>query len=140
MKIAPRTLLAGFVLGVSLIAGGARAEDARSDVEKGKTLYDAHCASCHGADGRGGGPEAAKLAKDPKDLTLIAARHDGTFPRVTIEEIVDGQRFLVAHGERTMPIWGDVFSREGGQHRAEENVFALVRYLESIQAKPKAGE
>jgi mono/diheme cytochrome c family protein len=34
---------------------------ARTYVPSGKQLYREHCASCHGSDGRGGGPVASSL-------------------------------------------------------------------------------
>ena len=34
-----------------------------------KGLYDASCASCHGVDGRGGGPASTALAPAPRDFT-----------------------------------------------------------------------
>jgi len=40
-----------------------------------RTLFLALCASCHGADGRGDGPVAAKLSLRPPDWTQSAWRH-----------------------------------------------------------------
>lgn len=37
---------------------------------EGKTLYDLHCASCHGAKGKGDGKKSEHLAKSPADLSL----------------------------------------------------------------------
>ena len=39
------------------------------DLGKGAALYQAHCASCHGAEGRGNGPLAARLNPAPIDFT-----------------------------------------------------------------------
>lgn len=36
---------------------------------RGKALYETHCLSCHGADGRGTGPVAKGLSHPPADLT-----------------------------------------------------------------------
>ena len=38
----------------------------------GKEMFDAYCASCHGVDGKGNGPAAPALKKQPADLTLLA--------------------------------------------------------------------
>jgi mono/diheme cytochrome c family protein len=35
---------------------------------RGASLYRAHCARCHGAEGRGGGPDAALFMPPPRDL------------------------------------------------------------------------
>ena len=40
-----------------------------ADATRGKALYDQHCASCHGADGKGDGPAAAGLNPPPADFT-----------------------------------------------------------------------
>ncbi|SNS34741.1 high-affinity iron transporter [Noviherbaspirillum humi] len=39
------------------------------DLQAGAKLYQAQCASCHGAEGRGNGPLAARLSPPPADLT-----------------------------------------------------------------------
>ncbi len=44
-------------------------EFAASAVVEGARLYPEHCASCHGAEGRGDGPAAAGLRIPPADLT-----------------------------------------------------------------------
>ena len=37
-------------------------------IEKGKTLFQAICVVCHGAEGRGDGPNAAGLNPAPADI------------------------------------------------------------------------
>jgi len=39
------------------------------DVDKGKTIYAARCAFCHGTSGKGDGPAGAALKPAPADLT-----------------------------------------------------------------------
>jgi mono/diheme cytochrome c family protein len=52
---------------------------AQDIVGRGRTLYDQHCAACHGADGRSETPLAATLPMWPPDLTrgLLWQRSDG---------------------------------------------------------------
>jgi putative copper export protein/mono/diheme cytochrome c family protein len=40
-----------------------------SSIVEGAALYPKHCATCHGAEGRGDGPAARSLAEPPADLT-----------------------------------------------------------------------
>jgi mono/diheme cytochrome c family protein len=47
---------------------------------EGKDLYGSYCASCHGMDGKGGGPASAAMKVSPPDLTSINKRHKGKFP------------------------------------------------------------
>jgi putative copper export protein/mono/diheme cytochrome c family protein len=42
---------------------------AAESIAAGKRLFAVHCASCHGADGEGGGPAAKSLSVRPGDLT-----------------------------------------------------------------------
>lgn len=103
-------------------------------VSEGATLYTRHCARCHGADGRGGGRDAAAMHFMPGDLTELAMENHGVFPAERMKQIIVGQGPAV-HGTRLMPVWGDVFARSaaGG---ARDRIDALVRYLESIQRRP----
>jgi mono/diheme cytochrome c family protein len=77
----------------------------------GEDLYLKFCASCHGAKGRGDGPVSSQLKVEVPDLTLIARRQGGRFDRDKLEKIIDGRFLVAAHGTRTMPVWGEDFSR-----------------------------
>lgn len=41
---------------------------AKADLAKGEKVYQANCAMCHGAAGKGDGPAAASLKPAPRDL------------------------------------------------------------------------
>lgn len=46
-----------------------------ASVDEGAALFHANCARCHGAGGRGDGPEGARLPKPPADLTGAHVLH-----------------------------------------------------------------
>lgn len=134
-------LLAG-VLGCQAGSGPGVDSGPRAQEESGRELYVSLCASCHGTSGIGDGPMAGELRTAPSDLTIIAAKHGGTFPRQEIAEIVDGRRPLRSHGPGSMPVWGRHFERSTSSPDAPSEMIvrgqigALVDYLESIQRKP----
>jgi hypothetical protein len=77
----------------------------------------------------------------PADLTRIKRRHNGTFPRKLLAEIIDGRAVISNHGQREMPIWGeryrasDVPNATAGwiDRRVRAQIDALVGYLETLQ-------
>lgn len=96
----------------------------------GKELYMKFCASCHGAEGRGDGPVARHLNVEVPDLALFARRHGGKFPRDLVDRIIDGRHIIGAHGTRTMPVWGEDFSRaELGDPNAERATRIVIGRL-----------
>ena len=98
------------------------------DVDPGKTAYLSSCAPCHGADARGFGTLAMVFKLQPPNLTTLAKRNDGEFPARAVNEIIDGLKFVEAHGTRDMPIWGfDVM--------VKSRITAIVDYLRRIQEK-----
>jgi mono/diheme cytochrome c family protein len=56
--------------------------------QEGRAIYLEACASCHGADGKGDGPAADTLKHRPPDLTRLAERHAGEFPRQFVLDVV----------------------------------------------------
>jgi mono/diheme cytochrome c family protein len=123
-----------------LAAGGgieltARATATQPSLREGERLFRSYCAACHGEDGRGHGPAASALKTRPPDLTAIARRYGGTFPRDRlIRDIAEGDRPIAAHGSKEMPIWGPNLTALGlGPAEASEQVGAIVSYLGSIQ-------
>lgn len=116
------------------------------DAEAGARLYASVCASCHGAEARGDGPEAERLAARPADLTLLAYDHGGQFPRTLVVDTVAGRNVVDDHGSREMPVWRDAFTVRSGERRAgvggvgslyqSRRMEQLVAYLESLQRTP----
>jgi mono/diheme cytochrome c family protein len=104
----------------------------------GRDLFDFYCAPCHGRDGRGGGPVSAALKTRPPDLTGIARRSGGVFPKARVEAFVThgGTDVIPAHGTADMPVWGPTFrSLDPSDARVKVRIANLVSYLESIQTK-----
>ena len=102
----------------------------------GRDLFEFYCATCHGRDGRGQGPVAAALKTAPADLTGIAARNGGTFPRARIVALVTGDASdtTAAHGSKDMPVWGPVFQAlEPGETMNRVRISNIVDHIESIQ-------
>jgi mono/diheme cytochrome c family protein len=96
----------------------------------GEELYTRFCSACHGAQGRGDGPVAASFKVEVPDLTLIARRSGGRYPRDRIAQIIDGRYILGAHGSRTMPVWGEDLSRlEIGNPDAERATRVVIGRL-----------
>ncbi len=104
----------------------------------GPALYKAYCAVCHGPGANGDGNMASTCSPPGhSDLTLIAERRGGKFPRMLVENVISGETVLPSgHGTRDMPIWGPVFSQvDRDQDLGRVRIDNLARYLESLQAK-----
>jgi hypothetical protein len=76
------------------------------DADKGEVEFLLNCAGCHGADGKGSGPQSAKLNIRPTDLTLLAKHNHGTFDAGAIYQKIDGRNDRTSHHNAEMPIWG----------------------------------
>lgn len=105
----------------------------------GPTAYLENCASCHGADATGGGPAARGLAVAPPDLTMIAARNGGTFPRDQVMSTIDGLDRGV-HFSTAMPEFGAgdlgetvIIEDEGLGMPVPFKLLVLTQYIESLQ-------
>jgi mono/diheme cytochrome c family protein len=126
------------VAGAVMASAPAGAQTPPLSAASGDYLFRTYCASCHGASARGDGPLADSMRTRPADLTEIAKRNKGVFPREQVFRIIDGRQPVKGHGGSDMPVWGDVFARSS-QVRNEsvitERIEALVRYLEGLQAR-----
>lgn len=86
-----------------------------ASLKQGKQLWAAQCASCHGAEGRGDGPESRKLDKktpDFADAELLSSQSDGElFRKISIgrrpmpgygKTLTDAQRWHLVNHMRTL--------------------------------------
>jgi mono/diheme cytochrome c family protein len=117
----------------------------REDI--GKKEYAAHCAICHGIDGKGRGAYKESLTIAPADLTTLAKKNNGAFPTDRIAKAIDGREAIATHGPREMPIWGTELSiRASGSGTdransadedayAQSRILAIIDYLIVIQEK-----
>lgn len=104
----------------------------------GAELFANHCSACHGALGEGDGPVAAVMQIGVPNLRNLSERNGGSFPADAARAYIDGRSLPVSHGDRYMPIWGNVFRWETGAEAEAESavatrIDALVDYLETIQ-------
>ncbi len=84
----------------------------------GAALFRAHCASCHGVEGRGDGPSAPPMAR-PADLTAVAWQTSRTDAQITE---------AIRLGRGAMPGFGDRIQQAG--------ITALVAHVRSLGARP----
>ena len=112
--------LAGIVAGLALSPGPPPARGP----EPGRSLFRAHCVTCHGADGRGATWRARLLFLRPGDLTRSEA---AALPDHYLADVIrhGGSSF----GKPGMPSFGFVLT--------EEEVGALVRYLQVLPRPPR---
>ena len=108
----------------------------------GEELYLGLCAVCHGKGGMGDGPAASALKSPVPDLTALAAKNDGKFPREAVEDAISGKSQSVSHLTINMPPWEEVFEdvrRDRKMfHRkalAMQRIYNLTEYLATIQAE-----
>ena len=104
----------------------------------GKDLFEFYCATCHGRDGKGDGPVVSALRVRPPDLTTIAKRNGGTFPKARVEEILTGAKtpLPASHGSTEMPVWGPIFRALDPNDPANKvRIANVVDYIASIQQK-----
>jgi mono/diheme cytochrome c family protein len=103
----------------------------------GSDLYQAYCAVCHGKAAKGDGPMGRSLKIAPPDLTRIAKRNGGSFPKQRLEQILSGETEIAAgHGTREMPLWGPIFSQIAwDQDLGRVRIDNVAKYLEQLQIK-----
>ncbi len=116
-------MIGGAVLlaGPDELAGGALINPVVPDgisVSAGQAIYEGHCASCHGPDGRGDGPRALALDPPPLDLAVHVPLHP------------DGQLFTFIRDG----IEGTAMAGFGDQLGATE-IWDVINFLQTLPAK-----
>jgi mono/diheme cytochrome c family protein len=122
---------------VPLATSAAVDEIPRGYVPSGKAMFKQYCAACHGPDAKGNGPAAPTLKTPPPDLTTLAARNMGVFPKEYVENILHFGPGVKAHGSSDMPTWGSIFEMidKNNERVVEQRIKNLTEYLASLQGK-----
>ena len=103
----------------------------------GHEMFNTYCAACHGKEGKGNGPAASALKKQPANLTELTQRNGGQFPEMRVFGTIKGDVDTAAHGSREMPVWGSLFPSisRGNEGEVQLRISNLTDYIRSIQAK-----
>jgi mono/diheme cytochrome c family protein len=126
-------------LGILSTSGAAQTTAnpaATAAVERGRVLFEQHCAVCHGKGGKGDGPAASATARKPTNVTLMQKRH-GAFFAAQAESAIRGTDPVVAHGVPGMLVWGAIFRAHarGDEAAVDARIRDLVAFMESIQER-----
>lgn len=117
---------------------------ADNPMDPGKREFLSNCATCHGADGRGGVRPQNSLSTAPPDLTVLAKNNGGVFPTARVYETIDGRLAVNSHGPRDMPVWGQVYTAQAAsgsdnpyvaEAKVRQRIHALIDYLYLMQAR-----
>jgi mono/diheme cytochrome c family protein len=65
-------------------------------IGRGKAVYTADCASCHGNSGKGDGPAAKDLEKPPGDMTKLGGQSDGAL----FWKITEGKKPMASYATK----------------------------------------
>jgi mono/diheme cytochrome c family protein len=140
-----RALVVPAMVGGAALSGAAGSAVGAEPFDIGKLEYQASCATCHGPDGRGGGPLAEVFQVSMPDITQLSRKNGGVFPVARAYEIIDGRQQINAHGSREMPIWGKHFAyraapmhddyRHNPEVHVRARILALIDYLYRLQVK-----
>jgi mono/diheme cytochrome c family protein len=109
------------------------------DASNGADFFAENCVACHGAAGRGDGPQSSGLPVAPADLTQLKRQNDGIFPAARALSYIYGDP-RQAHLSRVMPQFGGAMAEDlvpvkidGVFTPTPRALAGLLFYLESIQ-------
>lgn len=83
-----------------------------ASIGRGKLVYTAECFTCHGASGKGDGPQAGQLEKNPGNLTKLQGQSSGAL------------FWKVSEGKKPMPTFTTKLS--------EQQRWDVVNYIQTL--------
>ena len=108
------------LVSLTLVLAGSTVITFSAETKQGEAFYMQYCSSCHGKDGRGEGAVSPYLKIKIPDLSLLKKNHKGIYPLDDVMAAIDGRRNIRAHGDRHMPVWGEVFRKEVEKEKYSE--------------------
>ena len=109
-----------FILALVVLSWSSGTTLSIAGTDQGEIFYIQYCSSCHGKDGRGEGSVSPYLKLKIPDLSLLRKSHKGIYPLDDVMAAIDGRRGVRAHGDRQMPVWGEVFRKEVEKQKYSE--------------------
>ena len=124
-----RHIAIGAVLGwlLSLIGSAPARSVVPVDLEQGRTIYERHCADCHGSEGRGDGRLAISLS--PRPGNLISAQTSAKSDQELLKIIAKGRPRTAMGG------WDERLSQED-QVAVLAYIRSLVKFTRSATPPP----
>ena len=99
----------------------------------GHQMFAGYCAPCHGINGRGDGPLAPALRRQPADLTRLRSFHHGKFPEPEVVSVLQFGAPAPPHRASEMPAWGPILAKMDQHQDRLLRISNLSRYLDAMQ-------
>lgn len=126
-RLAAVGALLGWLIG--LIGSSLATPVAPLALEQGRTIYERHCADCHGLEGRGDGKQAISLS--PRPGNLISAQTSAKSDQDLLKIIANGRPRTAMAG------WNERLS-DDEQRAVLAYIRSLVRFTRSATPPPPA--
>jgi len=109
-------------------------EIAAAEAKQGRQLYMQY----RGKDGRGSGSVSPYLKIAVPDLTVLKRNNKGIYPLDDVMATIDGRRTVRSHGDRDMPVWGEIFLKETERGKYSEltsllKAKVIAEYVATLQ-------